>query len=55
MSINILGTANILNSLREVSHDCIGIIITSDKCYENVEWEWGYKETDTLGGSDPYS
>ena len=31
------------------------MVVTSDKCYENVEWEWGYKETDHLGGKDVYS
>ena len=52
---NVLGTVNILDSLRFLEKKCIGVIITSDKCYENQEWEWGYRETDTLGGSDPYS
>ena len=33
----------------------IAILITSDKCYENQEWVWGYREIDRLGGSDPYS
>ena len=55
LSTNVLGTANILEALRESNQDCFGIIITSDKCYENVEWAWGYKETDTLGGKDIYS
>ena len=41
--------------LRELDNNCIGIIITSDKCYENQEWEWGYREIDKLGGEDPYS
>ena len=52
---NVLGTVNILDSLRFLEKKCIGVIITSDKCYENQEWEWGYRETDILGGSDPYS
>ena len=34
---------------------CISLIITSDKCYENNEWCWGYREVDNLGGADPYS
>jgi len=55
MSSNIMGTANILESLRTADFECSAIMITSDKCYENVEWEWGYKETDHLGGKDPYS
>ena len=52
---NVMGTVNILESLRFLKKDCIAIIITSDKCYENQEWEWGYRENDILGGSDPYS
>ena len=55
ISTNVLGTANILEALRSVNHECSGIIITSDKCYDNVEWVWGYKETDKLGGKDIYS
>ena len=54
-STNTMGTANILNSLRNLNKECIAVIITSDKCYENKEWFWGYRETDELGGSDPYS
>ena len=41
--------------IRTYDNECIVVLITSDKCYENVEWIWGYKETDRLGGSDPYS
>jgi CDP-glucose 4,6-dehydratase len=52
---NVLGTLNVLEGLRHVKHDCIAVLITSDKCYENVEWAWGYREIDRLGGSDPYS
>ena len=52
---NVLGTINILDSLRFLNKKCTAIIITSDKCYENQEWEWGYRESDRLGGSDPYS
>ena len=55
ITTNVLGTANILEALRESTHNCIGVIITSDKCYDNVEWPWGYKETDSLGGKDIYS
>jgi CDP-glucose 4,6-dehydratase len=54
LSTNVMGTAHILEALKESNHGCIGIIITSDKCYDNVEWEWGYKETDSLGGKDIY-
>jgi CDP-glucose 4,6-dehydratase len=52
---NIIGTANILEALRKLNNPCIAVMITSDKCYDNVEWVWGYKETDHLGGKDPYS
>ena len=52
---NINGTTNILEALKQSNHHCVGIFITSDKCYDNVEWEWGYKETDALGGKDIYS
>lgn len=55
ISTNVLGTANILESLRELEHDCAAVIITSDKCYFNKEWVWGYRETDALGGKDVYS
>lgn len=52
---NIIGTANILEALRVLNNNCVAVMITSDKCYDNVEWVWGYKETDHLGGKDPYS
>ena len=55
ISTNVLGTTNVLEALNESNHNCVGLIITSDKCYDNVEWAWGYKETDTLGGKDIYS
>ncbi|MCK9312179.1 MAG: CDP-glucose 4,6-dehydratase [Bacteroidales bacterium] len=55
ISTNVLGTANVLEALRLENPDCTAVIITSDKCYDNVEWVWGYKETDTLGGKDIYS
>ena len=54
-SSNVMGTVNILQALKESNHPCCAVMITSDKCYDNVEWEWGYKETDTLGGKDIYS
>ncbi len=54
-SINTLGTITVLECLKELQHNCNAVFITSDKCYENVEWLWGYKETDKLGGKDPYS
>ena len=52
---NVLGTINILEALKNLSNQCSAVIITSDKCYDNVEWEWGYRENDALGGPDPYS
>lgn len=52
---NVIGTMNVLESLRQINHKCTAIMITSDKCYDNVEWLWGYRETDHLGGKDPYS
>ena len=55
ISTNVIGTMNILEALRKSNHRCNCVIITSDKCYDNVEWLWGYKETDILGGKDIYS
>ena len=52
---NVSGTLNILEALKNLNNKCTAVIITSDKCYDNVEWVWGYRETDTLGGPDPYS
>jgi len=52
---NVIGTVNILEALRTLKNKCSAVIITSDKCYDNVEWEWGYRENDVLGGPDPYS
>jgi len=52
---NAIGTVNALNSLRDLENPCVAVFITSDKCYDNVEWAWGYRETDALGGPDPYS
>lgn len=55
ISTNTLGTAHLLEAFRQLEHTCVGVFITSDKCYENVEWIYGYKETDHLGGKDIYS
>jgi len=55
IQVNAMGTAHVLESLRALTNKCVAIMITSDKCYENVEWCWGYKETDALGGKDIYS
>jgi CDP-glucose 4,6-dehydratase len=54
-STNVIGTVNILESLRKLDKKCVAIMVTSDKCYENFEWVWGYRENDRLGGKDPYS
>lgn len=53
-SVNVMGTANVLDCARDSSVRSL-VIVTTDKCYENREWVWGYRETDTLGGYDPYS
>ena len=52
---NIIGTVNILNSIRKFKHKCCVVIITSDKCYLNKEHKKPYRETDPMGGKDPYS
>ncbi|MBN2183170.1 MAG: CDP-glucose 4,6-dehydratase [Sedimentisphaerales bacterium] len=52
---NVLGTVYLLNALRFLEKPCAVVIITSDKCYENHEWLYGYRENDPLGGRDPYS
>jgi CDP-glucose 4,6-dehydratase len=52
---NALGTANLLESVRRAALPCPVVVITSDKCYENREWEYAYRETDPVGGHDIYS
>lgn len=54
-STNVMGTVNILESVRQVKGIRVLIIVTSDKCYDNREWCWSYRENDALGGRDPYS
>jgi CDP-glucose 4,6-dehydratase len=54
-STNVLGSVNLLEAVRQCESVRSLIYITSDKCYENVEWIWGYRENDQLGGRDPYS
>ncbi|MCB9231941.1 MAG: CDP-glucose 4,6-dehydratase [Bacteroidia bacterium] len=54
-SANVMGTVHVLDALRKLDKPCTAIIVTSDKCYENREWEFGYRESDPLGGKDPYS
>lgn len=53
--VNALGTVRLLEAIRSVGLSCPVIIVTSDKCYENRGWEWGYRENDPLGGHDVYS
>ena len=53
--VNLNGTLNVLECLRSTPSVQAAVIITSDKCYANREWAWGYREIDTLGGDDPYS
>ncbi len=55
ISSNVMGTANIMEALRVLNSDCVAVIITSDKAYDNVEQVWGYKEDDKMGGKDIYS
>jgi CDP-glucose 4,6-dehydratase len=50
-----MGTVNVLEAVRLTPSVRVVVIVTSDKCYENHEWAWGYRETDVLGGYDPYS
>ncbi|MFN3868380.1 MAG: CDP-glucose 4,6-dehydratase [Hyphomicrobiaceae bacterium] len=52
---NVMGTVHILEALRTLEHRCAAVLVTTDKVYENREWEFGYRETDQLGGHDPYS
>ena len=54
-STNVMGSLNVLQAIKNCASVKSLVYVTSDKCYENVEWEWGYRETDTLGGHDPYS
>lgn len=53
--VNVGGTVNVLEAIRSCGSVKAAIMVTSDKCYENNEWVWGYRETDPLGGADPYS
>ena len=52
---NAIGTLNVLECMRQRAGVGVGVIITSDKCYRNLDWTWGYRENDALGGADPYS
>ena len=55
LDTNVGGSVNILEEVRKSDSLKAAVYITSDKCYRNNEWVWGYRENDTLGGRDPYS
>jgi CDP-glucose 4,6-dehydratase len=52
---NVVGTTSLLDAVRRCHHTKAVVVVTSDKVYENLNWPWGYRETDVLGGRDPYS
>jgi CDP-glucose 4,6-dehydratase len=52
---NVMGTVHVLEAIRQTGGVKAVVVVTSDKCYDNKEWAWGYRETDALGGFDPYS
>lgn len=54
-STNVMGTANVLEACHQQPSVRAIVVVTTDKCYENREWPWGYRENDRLGGHDPYS
>jgi len=54
-SSNVMGTVHLLEAVRQLKLRCTVVNVTSDKCYENREWIWGYRENEPMGGRDPYS
>ncbi len=54
-AVNVMGTVNVLDAVREIGSIKAVVNVTTDKCYENKEWLWGYRENERLGGHDPYS
>lgn len=52
---NVMGTANVLEACRQTKSVQAIVVVTTDKCYKNKEWHWGYREIDRLGGYDPYA
>jgi len=54
-STNVMGTVHVLEGMRTIDSVRATIVITTDKCYENKEWIWGYRENEPMGGHDPYS
>lgn len=55
IDVNVMGTCNLLECVRRRRKPCVVVVITTDKCYENREQVWGYRENDAMGGHDPYS
>lgn len=55
MRTNVMGTAHVLEAVRHTPSVRAVVVVTSDKCYENREWVWGYRENEAMGGHDPYS
>lgn len=54
--VNVMGTVNLLEAIRRTDNNIKAVInVTTDKCYENKEWHWGYRENEPMGGYDPYS
>jgi CDP-glucose 4,6-dehydratase len=54
-SSNVMGTVHLFEAVRQLQHPCVVVNVTSDKCYDNREWIWGYRENEPMGGHDPYS
>jgi CDP-glucose 4,6-dehydratase len=54
-SSNVMGTVHLFEALRQLGRPCVVVNVTSDKCYANREWVWGYREDEPMGGRDPYS
>jgi CDP-glucose 4,6-dehydratase len=54
-SSNVMGTLHVFEALRQLGRRCVVVNVTTDKCYENREWVWGYRENERMGGRDPYS
>jgi CDP-glucose 4,6-dehydratase len=54
-SSNVMGTVHLLEAVRQIGRPCAVVNVTSDKCYANKEWVWGYRENEPMGGCDPYS
>ena len=54
-STNVMGSLHLLEALKPLQHSCAVVMVTTDKVYENREWTYGYRESDRLGGHDPYS